>query len=337
MTATKKNPASVRGNGVYTSGSSDPAIPLFSTEKVRELIAELEVPFHPSLVEWQITSTSDDGTRGKIVPYAGQRTYTDRLNEIFTPVGWTRRYTITTSANFERSEDKKLVAKVFVTCDLIIHGMGAHSATGEEWADDNNAGTSAEAQAFKRACSCFGLGRYLYFFTGKWVDLDERKRPKEIPALFGWATPSGWRKGLRLPEKKDEEPSDVETGSKGASCSHVADTSAERNAMIQKIEAMAEPLGKVMYRGLLKTSARVWKPSQIRDVTVLQSVLASMESAERGLRRVEDARAKVAPPALKSILKSLKLKSIDQVNHLEMLHRLVLVLEEPPGPEAAMS
>ncbi len=50
-----------------------------------------------------------------------------------------------------------------------------------------------EAQAFKRACSCFGLGRYLYHFTGAWVDLDDRKRPKNIPRLFGWATPQGWR------------------------------------------------------------------------------------------------------------------------------------------------
>jgi len=32
--------------------------------------------------------------------------------------------------------------------------------TGEEWADDENGMTSADAQAFKRACSCFGLGRY---------------------------------------------------------------------------------------------------------------------------------------------------------------------------------
>src|SRR3984885_12053498 len=46
-----------------------------------------------------------------------------------------------------------------------------------------------EAQAFKRACSCFGLGRYLYYFTGTWVDLDDRKRPKTIPKLDGWATP----------------------------------------------------------------------------------------------------------------------------------------------------
>jgi len=39
--------------------------------------------------------------------------------------------------------------------------LGTHSGTGEAWADDENAMTAAEAQAFKRACSCFGLGRYL--------------------------------------------------------------------------------------------------------------------------------------------------------------------------------
>jgi hypothetical protein len=33
----------------------------------------------------------------------------------------------------------------------------------------HNAGTAAEAQAFKRACACFGLGRYLYYFTGIWI------------------------------------------------------------------------------------------------------------------------------------------------------------------------
>jgi hypothetical protein len=101
------------------------------------------------------------------------------LNALFTPTGWTRKYTIHTSANFERSRDQKIVAKVLVTCELTIFGVGSHSATGEEWADDDNAGTAAEAQAFKRASSCFGLGRYLYYFTGTWVDLDDRKRPKD--------------------------------------------------------------------------------------------------------------------------------------------------------------
>ena len=101
------------------------------------------------------------------------------------PAGWTRKYAIHTSANFERSRDQKIVAKVLVTCELMIFGLGSHSATGEEWADNDNAGTSAEAQAFKRPCSCFGLGRYLYYCDGEWVDLDERKRPQKHSSLAG--------------------------------------------------------------------------------------------------------------------------------------------------------
>src|ERR1700733_9420893 len=87
--------------------------------------------------------------------------------------------------------------------------IGSHSDTGEEWADNDNAATAAEAQSFKRACSCFGLGRYLYYFAGMWVDLDDRKRPKTVPKLDGWATPEGWRRGLRPHE--DSKPADRPT------------------------------------------------------------------------------------------------------------------------------
>jgi len=106
------------------------------------------------------------------------------LNALFTPAGWTRKYTIHTSANFERSRDQKIVAKVLVTGELTMFGVGSHSAMGEEWADDDNAGTAAEAQAFKRACSCSGLGHCLYYFTGTWVDLDDR-RAKDSSSASG--------------------------------------------------------------------------------------------------------------------------------------------------------
>lgn len=96
----------------------------------RELIAHLEVPFHPSVIEWRVVNTrkNQKPIRGQVVPYADQRTYTDRLNRLFTPAGWTRKYRVHTSANFERRKDQKTVAKVFVTCELSIVGLGAHSA-----------------------------------------------------------------------------------------------------------------------------------------------------------------------------------------------------------------
>jgi hypothetical protein len=57
--------------------------------------------------------------------------------------------------------------------------------------------------------------------------------------------------------------------------------------LVRQIEALEEPLGKGLYRGLLKTVARVWRPSQIHDLAVLRKVLAHMQAAERGLRRLE--------------------------------------------------
>src|SRR5215467_4460600 len=182
----------------------------YTAEQIKEFVALLEVPFDPTVIEWRVTNTSkgSGSIRGQVIPYADQRAYTDRLNALFSPAGWTRKYSVHTSANFQGTKDQKTTAKVFVTCDLTIFGIGCHSATGEEWADDENAGTSAEAQAFKRACSCFGLGRYLYHFTGAWVDVDDRKRPKTRPKLAGWATPEGWREGLRPGQQVSaQEPS----------------------------------------------------------------------------------------------------------------------------------
>jgi hypothetical protein len=217
-----------------------PAAPQLSAEKVKEVVAALEVPFPPSLIAWRVTNTTKNQqpARGQVVPYADQRAYTDRLNALFTPAGWTRRYAIHTSANFERSKDQKIVAKVLVTCDLTIFGLGSHSATGEEWADDDNAGTSAEAQSFKRACSCFGLGRYLYYFTGTWVDLDDHKHPKTVPKLAGWATPAGWLEGLRPYTAGDPKPSErtaAGTGDNGHSDHNEQGTNPKSSALVREI------------------------------------------------------------------------------------------------------
>jgi hypothetical protein len=290
----------------------------FGAEKIKVLVAQLELPFDPSVIEWRVTNTAKGELRGQVVPYADPRAYTDRLNEMFTPAGWTRKYAVHTSATFERAKDKKVVAKVLVTCELTIFGLGSHSATGEEWADNDNACTAAEAQAFKRACSCFGLGRYLYHFTGVWVDLDERKRPKSIPRLFGWATPQGWRQGLRPGQEIEATASNV--------AAHDVNPHVTRG-LIHDIEGLADVLGKRLYRGVLKVVARAWNPSEIREVDVLRKVLEHMQSAERGLRRLEVALDRVGPETLVPILRSLRLNSLDQVDSLESLKKIVLGVE----------
>jgi hypothetical protein len=318
----------------FAPPASDTNIPTTLTPDaptIRELIASLELPFHPSVIEWRVTNTSKGGSpRGQVMPYADQRAYTDRLNALFTPAGWTRRYAVHTSANFERSSDQKIVAKVLVTCELTIFGIGSHSATGEEFADDENAGTSAEAQAFKRACSCFGLGRYLYYFTGTWVDLDERRRPKSIPKLDGWATPEGWRQGLRPnAEVAARLPDQTTAGNHGNGKGHDSGSCENDRGerLVREIKQMERSVGKRMYRGLLKTVARVWNPKDIQDPVTQQKVLAHMQAAERGFRRLDAALDRVGPEPLSQILRSLKLQSVDRVDNLQSLHEIVIALE----------
>src|SRR5258708_1803345 len=194
-------------SAVATNGQSPGAgrATVFTAERVQELVTALEDPFDPSEIKWRVTNTCKVGgpkgprDRGQMLAYADPRAYTDRLNGLFTPLGWTRDYNVQTVQNFERKErgatERTITAKIVVTCHATIHGFGANAGLGEEWAENDNAGTAAEAQAFKRACSCFGLGRYLYDLEGQWVDLDQKKRPLETPRLPDWALPKRQHRG----------------------------------------------------------------------------------------------------------------------------------------------
>jgi hypothetical protein len=124
-----------------------------------KLLQELSLPFHPTAVSWRVGATKDK--RGMALAYGDLRAYQNRLDEVC-GLGWAVSYT--------PWADK-------IICHVTIDGV-TRSSTGEPDKDSERseiAGTSAEAQAFKRACAMFGLGRYLYNFDSPWVDLDDRK------------------------------------------------------------------------------------------------------------------------------------------------------------------
>jgi hypothetical protein len=56
-----------------------------------------------------------------------------------------------------------------------------------------------------------------------------------------------------------------------------------------------------------------------------------MQSAERGLRRLEAALDKAGPETLVPILRSLRLRSLDQVECLESLKKIVSAAEVAAG------
>jgi hypothetical protein len=209
---------------------------------------------------------------------------------------------------------------------VTIGCIGTNSGTGEEWSDKENALTGAEAQAFKRALSCFGLGRYLYDMDGKWVDLHQNGLPMKIPRLPRWANPNGWIAGLRPKPRRNRHALVRANGHAGSGNfpNHAVNGNEQRLAV--EIKAMECKIGKRLYRGLLKKVARVWSPEQIRETTVLEQALAQMQGAERGLARLEAARARLAPEVVQEIIVSLSMPPA-KLEDLQNLHSLVVALE----------
>ncbi|HET9028267.1 MAG TPA: hypothetical protein VFN07_12130 [Trueperaceae bacterium] len=146
-----------------------------------DLLERLSEPFADSEIKYRAGATNRDKTKAIALAYADPRAYEDRLNALV-PGHWQVEFT-------PWGENR-------IICHLTILGI-TRSSTGES--GDSNpdiAGTSAEAQAFKRACTKFGLGRYLYSLPTQWVDYDANtKQLKGSPTL---AAPQ------RAPESREQ-------------------------------------------------------------------------------------------------------------------------------------
>src|ERR1700757_1498348 len=226
------------------------------TQNNAEALLRLEEPFSPKDVKWLVAAKSRGGTKGRVTPYADPRAYTDRLNEVVTASGWTRQYAVHTISPVVRLKKDKTIqtGKVLVTCTVTIAGVGSHSGSGEEWADDENAMTSAEAQAFKRACSCFGLGRYFYSFAEMWVGLNDNRQPKSVPSLPAWALPKSQASATQpnATRKPDERPRSSSAVAKGPLDASVT----------TKIESFRRELGDALFESIL-AMARVCSAREI--------------------------------------------------------------------------
>lgn len=123
---------------------------------LQKILDDLRKPFHPSQVQWKPGAVKGD--RALAMAYADLRAYMNRLDDV-TP-DWEVVYE-------PWGEDR-------IICKLTIGGV-TRASTGESDKDSEKneiGGTSAEAQAFKRAAAMFGLGRYLYLLPTGWADYD---------------------------------------------------------------------------------------------------------------------------------------------------------------------
>jgi len=293
------------------------------------------------------------------IPYADPRAYTDRLNALFSPRGWTREYKVETMGNITRMKKGKSImpSKVLVTCTVTIIGLWSHSGTGEEWADDDKGMTSADAQAFKRACSCFGLGRYFYDIPPIWVDLDQNRQPLRTPVLSAWAPPENWRKRMRPQGRNGDgeskslslgSSSNGGNGSRGNAVSRPANgnggnrhelpakTNGSRatntgDDLDQRILEMEKAIGTVFYRNILREYGRVNPPKLIRDAATKRKVLQVLESATRGFGRLEAVTKRLEPKTVEALLAKIQAPPIDNIADIKTLQSVVLGLEEMAG------
>lgn len=286
-----------------------------------EALARLEEPFASKDVKWLIAATSRDGRKGRVTPYSDPRAYTDRLNQIFTAGGWTRHYEVHSVSPITRMKGDKPIqtGKVFVTCVLTIPGVGSHSGCGEEWADHPNAMTSAEAQAFKRSCSNFGLGRYFYSFAEMWVDLDEYKHPRELPTLPSWALPENER---RVAAQNGALRKETDNGARPAQKGPL-DAS-----VTGKIEGSRRDLGQTLYNNILGSVARVRSASDIPNQHIQQEVLKWMESGVRGMAQVRRVAAEIPETEFYGILDDLSIPRLNEIPTFGLLAKLVERMNE---------
>jgi hypothetical protein len=308
----------------------------YSDEQVRQFVIALEEPFDPREIKWRVTNTTTDRHRGQVIAYADPRAYTDRLNALFTVRGWTREYTVQVIQNFERKErgnaDGIISGKIVVTCKLMIDGLGSHSGLGEEWADNENAGTSAEAQAFKRACSCFGLGRYLYDLGGNWVDLDERRQPLSKPRLPDWALPkrnaaaNGSRNGHNAANGNGQL-----NGKNG--------TTPDLSVVKSAVKSLCDQVGFGLARSVARSVACTDGVDDIRDAGLLGAMSLKLEDTLRGVERLRAATGVVGQTAFSQVCRELNLAgdSLDDIPDRRTLRQLVETLEKAAGAIQAAS
>jgi hypothetical protein len=182
--------------------------------------------------------------------------------------------------------------------------------------------TSAEAQAFKRAASCFGLGRYLYNLPETWVDLDGQGKPTRLPALPNWALPKANSATGKTNPACGPRPPEVQRGPID-------------QRITGKIEGFRRILGDPIYGEILWRVARTRKANAIPNAQLQTNVAEAMKRASRGIRKAQSLAESIGDTQFVSVLDRLHIGSMTTIGNLEALRNLVSELEGLAGQPAA--
>lgn len=318
-----------------------------SQEQIDQLVAELARPFDLADVKWVVKSTTQDGKKALVAPYADPRAYHQRLNEVLSASGWGNEYKTEIVSGLSRMAKGKLIqtGKVSTVCSLSIFALGStKSATGEMWADDDNAVTRAEAQAFKRACAMFNLGTYFYRVkngvdgVNLWVPYNsERKQITQSPRLPDWALNENDLNARRAKggQQNQQRPANPTTQSQPQQGQSQQSQQPRQNGLQQvsqpqrsaatntesRKQAHVQRLGQPLYASIVAEVEHRANAGSLKEdkFAFLEKILVAKEKL---LAEVRTAAADMHTGALDSLLNRHQVKRLDLIPNFATLNNL---------------
>jgi hypothetical protein len=121
------------------------------------LLKQLKNPFPDKFVKWRVGATSQDKTKGIALAYVDSREVTKRLDEVCGLGGWQSRLI---------RIDNGFICEIGILID--DQWIWKSNAAGDTNVEATKGGAS---DAFKRAASTWGIGRYLYYLPNVWVKI----------------------------------------------------------------------------------------------------------------------------------------------------------------------
>lgn len=132
-----------------------------------EIMSAFAQPFSTDDVDWRITATTKDKSRGIAAPYVKSRAIQSRLDAVVGPYHWKPEYMLWHTVEGKGSQ----------LCGIAIY-IEERGEWLQKW--DGAENTDVEpvkggiSDAFKRAAVTWGIGRYLYDIPKMWVNVEPK-------------------------------------------------------------------------------------------------------------------------------------------------------------------
>lgn len=199
--------------------------------EVSDMMDRLAAPFDQRDIKWLPKTVKNN--RALAMPYINARAVMDRLDEVFSLIGW--------QDNYDVLNDGSVVCRLAVMFnDVWITKTDVGSPSEQPDAGDRL--KAAFSDSLKRSAVKLGVGRYLSKIPPIWADYDPQKKMfVGVPALPHWALPKP--KGQAKPTQVSQpvqQPTVVEKPGGVGQAANESRVSSDRPAGEQQQEVYEE-------------------------------------------------------------------------------------------------